>query len=271
MNIFKRRAGQANKATIWTIVALIVVVTAGLIIASIYSSGQAGSNTAGFTATVAPAITNADWSIGNPDAKVTLIEYGDFECPACGEYYPVVQQLIQNYSSTVRFVFRNFPLYSIHPFAGIGAQAAEAAGALGGTAKYWAMNDALYEHQADWSTNSALTPEQVVSQYFNGYAQTIGLNVSQFDAEINATSVLQKIQDDVSGGSSAQIDHTPTFFVNLTQIPNPTSMQDFENTLNAAVAASAGSSASGTSAANTSTVNVSTTTNIPITVTSTGL
>jgi len=232
-------AGQANKTTIWFIVGLIVLVTAGVIIAGVYSSGTAVNNAnSTFVSTTAPALTPTDWSEGNPNAKVTLVEYGDFECPACGEYFPVVQQLVQNYSSTVLFVFRNFPLYTIHPFAGISAQAAEAAGLEGGAAKYWAMNDLLYSKQSEWSTNSALTPAQVLSQYVDGYAQSIGLDVNTFNTDMNATSVVQKIQTDVNGGTAAQIDHTPTFFLNLKQIPNPTGLSDFENTLNAAITSS---------------------------------
>jgi len=240
--------GQANKATIWFIVGFIVLVTAGAIIAGAYSSGTAASNNASstFVATTVPAITAADWTEGNPNAKVSLVEYGDFECPACGEYFPLIQQLVQNYSSTVRFVFRNFPLYTIHPFAGISAEAAEAAGLEGGRAKYWAMNDLLYTKQSDWSTNSALTPQQVLSQYLDGYAQSIGLDINTFNNDINATSVMQKIQTDVNSGNAAQLDHTPTFFVNLTQIPNPTSLAGFESALNAALASSTSAIASST-------------------------
>jgi protein-disulfide isomerase len=243
MKIMQNRTGQMSKTTIWFIVGFLVVVTAGVIIAGAYSSG-APSNTASstFVSTTAAALTPADWTEGNPNAKVSLIEYGDFECPACGEYFPVVQQLVQNYSSTVLFVFRNFPLTTIHPFAQIGAQAAEAAGLEGGVAKYWAMNNLLYTDQQQWSLNSALTPQQVVSQYFDGYAQTIGLDVNKFNTDVSATSVLNKIQTDVNSGNAAQIQHTPTFFVNLQQIPNPTSLQDFENTLNAALASSTATS-----------------------------
>lgn len=241
VDIKEARAGQANKATIWFIVIFIVVVTAAVIIAGAYSSGSAGNDASStFVSTTAPPITASDWIEGNPNAKVTLVEYGDFECPACGEYFPVVQQLLQNYSSTVLFVFRNFPLTTIHPFAQIGAEAAEAAGLEGGTAKYWAMNNMLYEKQADWSTNSALTPAQVLSQYFDGYAQSIGLNVNTFNTDVSSAAVANKIQTDVNGGNAAQIDHTPTFFVNLQQIPNPSGLSDFENTLNAAIASSTG-------------------------------
>lgn len=235
-------SGQANKTTVWFIVIFLVVVTAAVIIAGAYSGGEAANSNASstFVATTVPAITSADWTEGNPSAKVSVIEYGDFECPACGEYFPLMQQLFSNYSSTVLFVFRNFPLYTVHPFAGVSAQAAEAAGLEGGVSKYWAMHDLLYTDQQQWSTNSALTPAQLVSQYFDGYAQSIGLDANTFNDDMNASSVAAKIQNDVTGGTAAQIDHTPTFFVNLTQIPNPTSLQDFENVLNAAVASSTG-------------------------------
>ena len=242
--------GQANKATVWFIVGFIVIVTAVAIIAGAYSSGTSSSSSnasSTFVAKTAPAVTTGDWMEGNPNAKVSLIEYGDFECPACAEYFPVVQQLVKNYSSTVQFVFRNFPLYSVHPDAGIGAQAAEAAGLAGGASAYWKMNDILYTKNAEWSTTD---PTQVVGKYLDGYAQSIGLDVNTFNNDLNATSVMQKIQTDVDGGNAAQIDHTPTFFVNLKQIPNPTSLSEFEATLSAAVASStsAGASSAGNAA-----------------------
>ena len=227
---------ESNKTTIWFIVGFIVLVIVGLVIAGIYSAGSSGTAPSTFVATTAPAISAIDWKEGNPNAKVSVIEYGDFECPACGAYFPIVQQLVANYSSTVLFVFRNFPLYQVHPDAGISAQAAEAAGLQG---KYWQMNNLLYEKQNDWSATS---PDQVVSQFFDGYAQSIGLNVNKFNQDISSSAVLNKIQTDVNGGNSAQIDHTPTFFVNLTQIPNPASYSDFKATLDAALASSSASS-----------------------------
>ena len=148
-----------------------------------------------------------------------------------------MKEVVQNYSSSIRYVFRNFPLYSIHPDAGIAAQAAEAAGLQG---KYWEMHDLLYTNQNDWVT---ATPDQVVSKYFDGYATTLGLDVNKFNTDIGSQQVLDKIQTDVAGGTAAQIDHTPTFFVNLKQIPNPTSLADFQNVINSAIAASSTTSA----------------------------
>ena len=135
----------------------------------------------------------------------------------------------------VEFVFRNFPLYQIHPFAKIGAQAAEAASLQG---KYWQMHDLLYKDQAQWTANTSLAPAAVVSQFFNGYAQSLGLNVTQFDTDINSSAVMARVQRDLTSGNAAQIDHTPTFFVNLQQIPNPTGLAQFEQVLDQALASS---------------------------------
>jgi len=231
----------ASKTTIWFIIGFVILIVGGLIVAGIYSNGTSGSPSGGFVATNAPAITASDWHEGNPHAAVTVIEYGDFECPACGAYAPIVQQLIGNFSSTVEFVFRNFPLYQVHPDASISAQAAEAAGLMGGSSAYWKMNNLLYEKQDDWAT---ITPDQVVSQKFDGYAQLIGLAVDTFNKDLTASSVLAKIQNDANGGNSAQIDHTPTFFVNLKQIPNPTSYDDFASTLNQALSSATGTASS---------------------------
>lgn len=225
-----------NKTTLWFIIGFVVVVAGGLVILGAMYGGPSSAtpNTTPFVATTVPPIASTDWTQGNPNAKVTLIEYGDFECPACGAYFPLVQQIVANYSSTIYFSFRNFPLYTIHPDAGIAAQAAEAAGLQG---KYWQMHDLLYTNQTTWSV---VATSSVVAEYFNGYASSIGLNVSKFDNDINSTQVLTKINNDVTTGDNAQIDHTPTFFVNNVQIQNPTSLADFEATLNATIASSTG-------------------------------
>ncbi|MDR3582254.1 MAG: thioredoxin domain-containing protein [Candidatus Pacebacteria bacterium] len=224
----------SSRTTAWFIVGFIVLVTAVVIIAGAMSSGSSsGSQSAtnpNFVATVAPAITVLDWSQGNPNAAVSVVEYGDFECPACAEYQPLVKQIIQNNSTTIRFVFRNFPLTSIHPDANISSQAAEAAGLQG---KYWEMHDLLYTKQNDWVTTS---PDQVVAKYFDGYAQSLGLDVAKFNTDITSSRVLGKIQTDVAGGTSAKLDHTPTYFINLKQIPNPTSYSDFQKAIDAALA-----------------------------------
>ena len=217
----------------WFIVGFLVLGTAGTIVAGISSSSSNPStSSSGFVTTMVPSVTAADWSRGNENAKVSLVEYGDFQCPACGAYEPVIEQLFANYSSTVQFVFRNFPLYQVHQDAGIAAQAAEAAGLQG---KYWPMHDLLYSKQSDWSVAD---PSIVVKQYFDGYAQSLGLNVGKFDTDINSAVVTNKIQADVATGNAGQIDHTPTFFINLKQIPNPQGYDDFKATIDKALSGS---------------------------------
>ncbi|HUZ92502.1 MAG TPA: thioredoxin domain-containing protein [Candidatus Paceibacterota bacterium] len=221
---------KGNKTVL--IVVVIIVAAVALIAAAVVLNPSGPSPAApAFVATTAPAITTSDWTQGNASAKATLIEYGDFQCPACGAWYPIVKQLFASESSSILFVFRNYPLYQIHPDAGIAAQAAEAAGLQG---KYWGMFDMLYENQNTWST---VDPAAVVAQYFNGYASSLGLDVSKFDSDINSDGVKNKIKNDVDGGNSAQIDHTPTFFVNLKQI-NPQNPGDLQNDITQALQAS---------------------------------
>ncbi len=252
---------STNRTTAWFVVGLIVLVTGVVIVAGAMSSnsgGNGGATPPGFVATTAPAITASDHILGNPNAKVTLIEYGDFECPACGDYEPAVMQIVNNFSSSIEFVFRNYPLTTIHPFAMLSAEAAEAAGMMGGPSKYWAMHDLLYAKQGEWSTNSNLTPAQVTSQYLDTYAQSLGLDVATFNADMNSSQVSDKIQADIAGGNAAQINHTPTFFVNLEQIPNPSSYADFQTVIEAALASSSApvASSSPVSVSSTGPVNV---------------
>jgi len=221
-----------NKITVWFIVGFLVLVTGGVIVAGALSGGSTSNTNANFVATTAPAISAADWTRGPASAKVSLIEYGDFQCPACGAYYPIVTQLLKDYGDRILFVFRDFPLYTVHPDAGIGAQAAEAAGLQG---KFWDMYDTLYKNQVNWA---GALPNDVVSQYFNGYASSLGMDVAKFDSDINGAAVANKIKNDVTGANSAQVDHTPTFFINLKQIPNPASYNEFKAALDAALGGS---------------------------------
>lgn len=231
-----------QKTQLWVAGIFLAVIILITVVATLVSSGGTTSpGSAGFTATQTSPVTSTDHSHGNASAKVTLIEYGDFECPACAEYQPIVQQLYTSYGDRVRFVFRNFPLYQIHPFAMVSGEAAEAANLQG---KYWEMHDLLYANQSQWSTNTSLSPADVISKYFNGYAQSLGINVTQFDTDINSDAVKARVQSDLALGNAAQIDHTPTFFINDVQIPNPQSVTDFQKDLDAALASSTESTTS---------------------------
>ncbi len=160
-----------------------------------------------------------DWVKGAPlqDAKVTLIEYADFQCPACGAYYPYVKQLGQEFKN-LSIVFRNFPL-SQHANAWPAAQAAQAAGQQG---KFWEMHNMLFDNQDTWAGSAS--PEEI----FNAYAQTLGLDMAKFKTDFNSSETKTKIQADYTGGAS-QIDGTPTFFLNNQKIKNPQSYDDFRS------------------------------------------
>lgn len=154
----------------------------------------------------APAKTNTDSAHirGNPDAPVTLEEFGDFQCPPCGQFAGFVEELLREYDSRLRVVFRNFPLPA-HEHAREAALAAEAAGLQG---KFWEMHDTLYREQALWSKASD------ARGLFESYAGTIGLNVDQFKKDMDSDKVMERVDSDHALGDSLGIKVTPTLFIN---------------------------------------------------------
>lgn len=215
-----------NKVTIWSVVIIAVVVIIGVTIAAAFSKGQTSGN---YLTATTEAVNPTDWLKGNKDGKVSVIEYGDFQCPACATYYPLAEELVKNYSGQIQFVFRNFPLYQVHPNAGITAQAAGAAGLQG---KFWEMYSLLYEKQTEWASADTKT---IIDKYLNGYAQSIGLDVKKFDTDIDSDQVKTKIQNDVKSANDSSLDHTPTFFINLKEIPNPQSYDEFKSAVDTAL------------------------------------
>jgi protein-disulfide isomerase len=149
---------------------------------------------------------------GPTDAKVTLIEFGDFQCPACGSEYIILKQIKADYQDKIQFVFRHFPL-SIHANAQLAARAAGAAGLQG---KFWEMHDLLYEHQNDWSFQ--LKPEAK----FEEYAKQLALDVTKFKTESAGSAVADKIAGDMGDGDALGVNATPTVYLNETKIENPT-------------------------------------------------
>jgi protein-disulfide isomerase len=141
-----------------------------------------------------------DHAQGPADAPVTLVEYGDFECPYCGQAYPIVKALQQRLGERLRFVFRNFPLTNAHPHAEHAAEAAEAAAAQG---RYWAMHDRLYEHQ-----------RALDDAHLERYATDVGLDVARFDQEMEAGRYRARVREDFLSGVRSGVNGTPTFFIN---------------------------------------------------------
>ena len=144
-----------------------------------------------------------DHAQGADDAPVTLVEYGDYECPHCGAAYPIVKKVQKRMGARLRFVFRNFPLTQAHPHARHAAGAAESAGAQG---KFWEMHDTLYENQ------HALDDESLTA-----YAEKIGLDAEKFTEDLRSDSVEERIRADFMGGVESGVNGTPTFFINGTR------------------------------------------------------
>jgi|JI10StandDraft_1071094.scaffolds.fasta_scaffold00651_15 protein-disulfide isomerase len=148
-----------------------------------------------------------DHVFGKADSKVIVIEYADFQCPGCYAAYPQYKAVGEQYKDQVAFVFRNFPLSSLHPNALAAASATEAAGLQG---KYWEMHDLVFQNQPDWKT--ALADQRDAK--FESLAVQLGLNIDQFRSDIAGSKVSTKINTDRSIGIKMNVSSTPTIFIN---------------------------------------------------------
>lgn len=199
----------------WIIFAAIVVVLFGVLIISANSNkinvSRYQSNS------IIPATKDngetADHVTGNPKSSVILVEYGDYQCPYCGEAFPAVKTVTDTYSSQIAFIFRNFPLTSLHPDALAAAAAAEAAGQQG---KYWQMHDLLYENQSAWDS---VTAGPQLTSVFTSYAKQLGLNTTQFQTALSSSKTAQKISFDQALGNKLGVNSTPSFYLNGTPLP----------------------------------------------------
>jgi protein-disulfide isomerase len=189
----------------WIIFAVIIV---GIFGGIIFLNNK--DKPAAFNGDPAKIITEgpiADRVYGTDAQKVTLIEYGDFQCPACGSIYQPVKDLTQKYQDKLTFIFRNYPLTTIHPNALAASTAAEAAGQQG---KYWEMHDLLYETQQSWSNLDSSQRGAI----FENYASQLGLDVNKYKQDLVSKEVSDKINRDRSTGQSTySADSTPTFVI----------------------------------------------------------
>lgn len=163
---------------------------------------------------------------GKNAKKVSLVEYGDFQCPACGQYHPLVKQLIEKYNNDIQFQFRNYPLQQIHPNARAASRAAEAAAKQN---KYWEMHDLLYEQQDSWNSSSA------ANTVFEAYAGQLGLNVAKFKTDFASSEVNSIITADFNEGTKLGVTSTPTFFLQGKKIENPQTLDEFSKLIDEAI------------------------------------
>jgi protein-disulfide isomerase len=155
-----------------------------------------------YTPTLTPPIGDRDHIIGPARAPVTLVEYGDYECPYCGMAHPIVKELLGRVGKNMRFAFRHFPLTRVHPHAEHAAEAAEGAG-FQGEDKFWQMHDLLFTHQ------DALDDEDLLV-----YASSIGLDMERFASDLQSGRAARKVREDFLSGVRSGVNGTPTFFIN---------------------------------------------------------
>ena len=140
-----------------------------------------------------------DHILGPADSSITLVEYGDFECPSCAQAHPAVKIMLNHFGRQVRFVFRHFPLREVHPHAEMAAEAAEAAGAQG---KFWPFHDLLFTHQ-----------HRLGEAHLRDYAQQVGLDMARFENEMRDHVYVQRVQEQMQGAAALRVRATPTFYL----------------------------------------------------------
>ena len=211
-----------NKIILWAIIIVVVIGSIFGIVKLASKSQTPGSDNLAITVS---AINDDENIKGDKEALATLIEYSDFQCPACGSYYPIVKKVSEDLSAKVRFAYRHFPLPQ-HKNAKLAATVAEAAGKQG---KFWEMHDLIFQNQSDWSEdkNAAIL--------FAKYAQDIGLDLARFQTDIASDDIKAKIENDYKSGVKAGVNSTPSFFLNGKKMDNPRNYDEFKKAIEKAL------------------------------------
>ena len=174
------------------------------------------ANTSTSSSATTPVASNAvpgaepAHKLGPDNAPVHLEEFGDFQCPPCGLFHPILEEMKRQFGDQLQVTFREFPLAPAHQHAIAAASAAEAAGLQG---KFWEMHDLLYEHQKDWKDAFDVRP------IFEGYAKQIGINVDRYKQDVDGDQVGRRITQDGNRGHSLGVKGTPTVFLNGREVP----------------------------------------------------
>jgi len=159
---------------------------------------------------LAPAVTGRDHVLGDETALVTLVEYGDFECPFCGRAYPILKRVRQRLGDRLRFVFRHFPIAESHPHAEHSAEAAESVAARGGAGAFWAMHDLMFEHQ-----------RALDDQSLGRYAASAGVDGAGVLADLREGRYTGLIRESFASGARAGVNGTPTLFIDGIRYDGP--------------------------------------------------
>ncbi|HWT55894.1 MAG TPA: thioredoxin domain-containing protein [Candidatus Microsaccharimonas sp.] len=210
------------------IIAVVIVLLGGVFVITNKNSGTSGSSSS------AKPSSHVE---GSTSSGVKLVEYGDYECPYCGQYYPIVKQAVEQYKDKIQFQFRNLPLSSIHKNAFAGARAAEAASLQG---KFWEMHDKLYENQDPQGASGWVASNDPLNDYFVNFARQIGLDTTKFKTDFASSTVNDTINADIAEFKKTKLDEsTPTFLLDGKHITPGYSLSDFTKAFDAAISAQA--------------------------------
>lgn len=172
------------------------------------------------------ALSPSDNIQGDSQSKVILIEYSDFQCPACANYASMIRDIVKEFQSHMVFAYRNYPLESIHKNSLSSAYAAQASAEQG---KFWEMHDMLFENQNEWAELDA--PKET----FISYAKTLGLDLEKFKQDFESSKVRNKVKNDLNSAKDMKLQSTPSFFLNGQLINNPRSYEQFRTLIREAI------------------------------------
>ncbi|HQZ14893.1 MAG TPA: thioredoxin domain-containing protein [Acidimicrobiia bacterium] len=204
-----------NKIVVGTLAAIVLLI--GLW--GVWKLLNGSSTPTQSTTTIDLKVNESDWQMGPASASATLVEYSDFQCPACKAYAPIVKTFVEKNKEKVKFVYRNFPLQQ-HQFSKQAAYFAEAAGMQG---KFFEMHDKLFDGQEDWEKET--DPEKT----FLSYAKELKLDIAKLQKDVDSKEVKDNVEADLASGNAAGVDSTPSFYMNGKKVESPKSVEDFEN------------------------------------------
>lgn len=217
-----QKASSMKKFGMWVLGGVVVLLCVWGLYALVTAPGPSQQD---LSATM-PALTANEISKGPANSKATLVEYADFQCPACKAYYPLVKQLNTEFAGKLHYVYRFFPLTAIHKNAMVSAEAGFAANKQG---KFFEMEDLLFTKQQDWENSDD------AQSIFVTYAQQLGMNTTQFVADMKDKATADFIQKQEDAGTNAGVNATPTFFLNGKQIQSPSSYEAFKQLISDAL------------------------------------
>lgn len=211
----------------WLLVAVVIIGSFLMIIFASQNEKKDDPYNQPDSPTVLAPVTPNEWIKGNPQARVELVEYSDFQCPACKSRLPQVEEILKTYGDKIKFVYRHFPLKLNHKNAELASKSSEAAGLQG---KFWEMHDLLFQNQSGWQ---GLT-NQEAKETFIAYAKQLALDERKFVTDIDSQAVQAAVDEDYSSGLAAGINATPTFFLDGSKI-TPYTFEEFKSLIEDAI------------------------------------